>query len=74
MKTRVLNPKHATPQQVADHLGLDVSQVLRWEKSGILTPNVREGRVVRFDLEEVKATLAKRAAEKREAKAKGASR
>ena len=53
-----------TPQQLADEIGVSKCVVLRWHAEGRIPAEVSEGRVIRFDLERVKAHLAKRAARK----------
>ena len=48
-------------QQVADAFGVAKDTVLAWTRDGVLTPEVREGRIIRYDLDKVREQLAKRA-------------
>lgn len=43
-------------------LGMHPNQISRLMKEGAITPEVREGRLVRFDVEKVRKQLRKRAA------------
>ena len=52
----------STPQQLAEAIGVSKSVILTWHREGRIPAEVCEGRVIRFDAERVKATLAKRAA------------
>jgi predicted DNA-binding transcriptional regulator AlpA len=61
MKEKTFNPKKATPQQLAAHLSMSDSQVIKLMKRGTIPTVVREGRIYRFDIEEVDKVLAERA-------------
>jgi predicted DNA-binding transcriptional regulator AlpA len=61
-KQKVLNPRRATPEQVAAHLSIHATTVLLWMKDGIIPTVVREGRIYRFDLAQIDEVLAARAA------------
>lgn len=50
-------------KDLAAELGLHPSQVTRLRQSGAISPEILEGRLVRFDLDKVKRALAKRAKE-----------
>lgn len=50
-----------SPAQVAEAIGVTSDTILGWTRDGIITPEVREGRVIRYDLEKVREQLAKRA-------------
>jgi DNA-binding transcriptional regulator YhcF (GntR family) len=61
-------PALISARAVARHLGLDGSTVLRLYRQGVIEAEVYEGRIIRFDLQKVRTTLAKRAMQNREAK------
>ena len=48
-------------KQVASAIGVSPQTVGAWVAEGAITPEIREGRVIRFDLSKVRAQLAKRA-------------
>ena len=50
-----------TPQQLAEALSVSTGVIHRWTKAGTITPEIREGRCIRFDLDNVREQLAKRA-------------
>jgi predicted site-specific integrase-resolvase len=52
-------------KQLAAKLSVSPSQVTHWHQAGAITAEIAEGRCIRFDLEKVRAQLAKRAAKKR---------
>ena len=51
-----------TAAQLAAALGVSKDSVLQWTRAGIITPEIREGRTIRYDVERVKEQLARRAA------------
>jgi len=53
--------KHATPKEVAEHLKTSSTQVLRWTHAGVIPTTVKEGKVYRYDLDEVDRVLGERA-------------
>jgi len=58
-------------KQTAAELCVSQQTIGEWLDQGIITPEIREGRCIRFDLEKVRAQLAKRAKKaKREGYAK----
>lgn len=50
--------QHSTPKEVAEHLQIDPSQVLRWAKAGIIPASFHVGRVWRFLIPDVDKALA----------------
>jgi len=61
-----LNRQSATPEQTAGELNTSKPTVLLWAKQGIIPTVLREGRVIRFDIDQVKAALKARADKQRE--------
>jgi predicted site-specific integrase-resolvase len=57
--------RRVTPKELATHLSIHPTQVLIMTKKGIIPTVVNEGRIYRYDLEEVDRVLAERAEEKR---------
>lgn len=58
---RPKDTRHLSPKQLAQALGVSPSVITRWHQTGVIIPTIKEGNVIRFDLEEVEAGLAKRA-------------
>jgi predicted site-specific integrase-resolvase len=50
-----------SPTQVAEVLGVSKDTVLGWTRDGIITAEVREQKIIRYDLDKVRGQLAKRA-------------
>jgi predicted site-specific integrase-resolvase len=50
-----------SPAQVAEVLGVSKDKVLQWTRDGVITAEVREAKIIRYDLDKVRAQLAKRA-------------
>lgn len=48
-------------KQTAEALGVSPHTVCEWLNQGIITAEIHEGRCIRFDLENVRAQLARRA-------------
>ena len=48
-------------KQTANSLGVSPQTIGEWTDQGIITPEIHEGRCIRFDLEKVRSQLAKRA-------------
>lgn len=65
-KPKELNPRSATPEQTAREVGTSKPTLLEWHKQGIVPSVVNEGRVIRFDIDEVKEALKARAKRNRE--------
>jgi excisionase family DNA binding protein len=63
-KPKEFNPKSATPEQTAKECGTSKPTILDWLKRGLIPATICEGRVIRFDLDEVKAALKARAAKR----------
>lgn len=61
MKAKVFNRSRATPQQLAAHLSISDSQVLNLTKKGVIPTVVNEGRIYRYDIDDVDRILAERA-------------
>lgn len=53
-----------TAAQLAAELGVSKDSILQWTRAGIITPEIREGRTIRYDADKVREQLAKRAAKK----------
>tara|TARA_Y100001938_G_scaffold37197_1_gene51379 strand:- start:545 stop:763 length:219 start_codon:yes stop_codon:yes gene_type:complete len=51
-----LNPRWASREQAAEHVGVSVFTIDRWRIKGLITAR-RAGGVVRFDLNEIDAVL-----------------
>lgn len=51
-----------TPAELAAELGVSKDAVLSWTRQGIITPEIREGRTIRYNVAKVREQLAKRAA------------
>lgn len=51
-------------KQTAAELGITPSSLCILVRDGVLTPEIHEGRLLRFDVAKVRRVLAKRAAEK----------
>lgn len=50
------------PADLAAALGVSKDSVLQWTRAGIITPEIREGRTIRFNEAKVREQLARRAA------------
>lgn len=53
--------QHLKPVELAKALRVSPAVISRWTKAGTITPAINEGKVIRFDLEAVKAELKSRA-------------
>lgn len=52
--------------KLAKCLGVAKSTVHDWQEQGVITAEIEEGKVFRYDLQKVRERLAERAREKRE--------
>jgi predicted site-specific integrase-resolvase len=59
------NTRRATPSELACHLGTTPQTVNAWKRRGLIPAVVDEGKLIRFDIEEVDQVLAERAAAKK---------
>jgi excisionase family DNA binding protein len=64
MSACTINRKRATPKQLAEHLNTSVPTALSLYHRGVIPAVVAEGRVYRFDLDEVDSVLESRAKRK----------
>jgi predicted site-specific integrase-resolvase len=56
--------KLLTARQLAKEIGISYRTVLEWTAAGVIPIAIHECRIFRYDIEEVRAALAKRAAKK----------
>jgi hypothetical protein len=61
MNQKPLKSARATGRE----LGLSATKVLELEAAGVISAEIHEGRLIRFDVEKVRKVLRKRAAEHR---------
>lgn len=54
-------PKPLAPHELAAALGVCPATISNWTKARKITPEINEGKVIRFDLDSVKAELKSRA-------------